>query len=167
MTPDFWYGVAGVMTLVIIAAMPLLKIFKTWSENRVGAVVNEAQATFYTNLAEQLQVNSKALNQAYNERNTIIKEYAGMEVRVAHLEEALNRYESMAKSLDQKLEEREEQLRQTLKKNEALSDALTAKNNLIQTQTAEIAALTERIHQLELRLAQDESRWKVKGQQEQ
>lgn len=156
---DFLLAVAAVITALVAASLPLLKILRGWSDNKVANAVNGAEGMFYTHLAEQLRTNTEALTQAYSERNVLVEKYARMEVRLTQLEAVeRNAAEGLA-TLTRKLDERETEIRRLIALNERHVEELNQKNNLIITQNAEIAGLTERIHQLELRLGRDESRW--------
>lgn len=144
---------------LLVAAIPVIQVYKNWTSSRADAKVSEAEGNLYQHLAEQLKLNAEALNQAYTERNDMIHRYAGIEVRMKLLEEREAQSQNLVTTLSRKLDERENEIRSLVAKNEALVNEVTQKNNTIHDQNQKIAELTERMHQLELRVAVDEARW--------
>lgn len=154
--------VAAVILAVLAAGYPILSLMSKWSGNKAAAAASTAEVTLYEHLSDQLTQNTVALNSAYAERNDLIDRYSKVEVRL----HALEGIEQVANSLKSKLAmndtvmaNKDLMIAEQVKRMQVLVDDVLSKNNTIITQHGEIAALRERVHQLELRLVRDEAEW--------
>lgn len=135
-----WFGA---MAAVAMAAFyPFLKMWRSYGETRAASAQDGAAGVLYQQLSNQLTEQKRALDEVYMRYNDLVKENAVLTVRVSKLEECETMIERMKVKLDEKdriIAERDSEVRGLMK---------------------EIIDLKDRIHQLEMRVAQDEQHWR-------
>lgn len=144
--PGMSLGEVGGLTGAVVAAA---MVFATvWSKFKAGNAENSAGSTLYTNLADQLDKLTKRLDVVEVEKEEWQKRAIDLESKVKHLEKLETENAKLISRLDLKDEMIDEIQRQLGSKENQLSVMLqeaSLKNVTIQN-------LTERVHDLELRL---------------
>lgn len=144
--PGMSLGEVGGLTGAVVAAA---MVFATiWSKFKAGNAENNATAGLYSNLSDQIQKLTTRLDQVETDRDEWQKRAIDLETKVARLQELeeenkrliarLNMKDEMIDAIQRQLSEKETQLSILLQ--EASLKQVTVQN------------LTERIHELELRL---------------
>lgn len=133
--------VLGVIVLLIAIAKPIMGMVRQYQSNRAESAKDGADEALYKQLKEQIEINSRDIRNLIDERNRWHEEAINLRSRVTQLEEAKLTIERMK----QKLDEKDELLRERDAENRRLM--------------YEIIQLKDRLHLLELRLADDEAKF--------
>ena len=128
-----WLGVLVVGMMV--AAMPVMAYIRKWNVDRAANSKDAASAELYAQLQQQITENANALRVMAAEKNAYFEKCTQLQLKVERNEEYKATIESMKERLDDK--------------DRLLAERDTENRRLMQ----QVLELTERVHQLELRLA--------------
>ena len=128
----------GLVMILIAMAKPIMAVLRQYKTNKVDNARDSAEETFYLRLKEEIDLNSHDIRQLIDEKNKWHEEAIELRARVQQLEQCEIAMSKMTKKLDEK----EQLIRDRDDENRRLM--------------LEILQLKDRLHQLELRLAEDE-----------
>lgn len=138
--------------------MLLKKRHRDHNENKVESAMAGASSTLYTQLAAQIEEYRKTAHEAYKDRDELL-------VRVTRLEMMSEQFEVSKQSVDRlrvKLDLKDQEIRSLIataaEERAAFLAVLVAKDKEIDARDARITQLENAVHDLELRLARDETR---------
>lgn len=122
----------GSILFVLLLAVPLVVKILAWSRETA------ASGTLYAQLAEQVRDMKSELDKVYAEKHKQAEELIKVKARIEHLEKT----ESMVEALKRKLDEKDR--------------IISERDARISALTEEVLRMKDRVHHLEIRLAQDE-----------
>ena len=125
-------SLTGGVVVILLIAIPLIIKMLAWARE------TNANGALYAQLSEQVGKLKEELDKVYAAKHQQTEELFKLRARVEHLERA----ESMVDVLEKKLDEKD----QIIAERDARISALTR----------EVLQMKDRVHHLELRLAQDE-----------
>lgn len=133
--------VLGILLMILAIAKPFMGLVRQYQSNRADSAKDGADEALYKQLKEQIEINSKDIRALIEERNHWHGEYITLKARVTHLEQC----EAAMGRMKNKLDQKDDELRSREAENRQLM--------------LEIISLKDRIHALELRLADDEAKF--------
>lgn len=134
---------AFVLAIVVIAvaiAKPIMSIVRDWKTNGVEAQKAESEVSLYEQLRQQLIALANEVEKLRVERNVWYEKALNLENEVKRLQS----FEESFKSMRNRLEDKDK--------------AIQERDVEIRTLTRNILEMKDRLHQLELRLQQDEKK---------
>jgi len=128
-------GFYGIIIILVLIVLPFIVKFWNWTKE------TSAQGTLYAQLSEMVQNQRRELDNLYSQRKADQEEIFRLRLKVEHLEEENSTVEILKKKLDEK-------------------DAIIAERDArITSLLQEIMHMKERVHNLEIRLKEDEIRF--------
>ena len=146
-----WFGL--VVAALLVGAKPIMLYLRKYHVDRVANSRDSAQAEVYETLRQQIRDHGEQIHRLSEERGALQAESMALRARVAELEANEHLVRRLKAQLDEsdKLNQR---LKEKLDQKDKLSEQLANENRQL---VAEILSLKDRVHELELRLARDES----------
>ena len=125
-------NLVGGVVVVILIAIPLIIKMLSWARE------TNANGTLYAQLSEQVSQLKEELDKVYAAKHQQTEELFKLRARIEHLEQTESLVDALKKKLDEK-------------------DLIIAERDArISVLTNEVLQMKDRVHHLELRLAQDE-----------
>lgn len=128
-------GIFTIVSILLVVVIPFIVKFWNWSKE------TSAQGILYSQLSEMVQKQRQELDTMYVQRTVLQEQVFELRNKVEHLESCEGSIDILKKKLDQKdiiIAERDSRIAHLLE---------------------ELLKMKDRVHNLELRLKQDESQW--------
>lgn len=135
----FW--VMGLILLVIAIARPVMGVIRQYKTDKAENARDSADEAVYLRLKQEVERNSSDIRKLIDEKNKWHEEAIELRARVQQLEQC----EEAVSRMNEKLDEKDRQIRDRDDENRRLM--------------LEILQLKDRLHQLELRLAEDDKKF--------
>lgn len=146
---------AALIALLLLVAVPLMRLInmrtKDRNENALESAISNSGSTLYKQLVEQMNDYRRIADEAFKERNSLMKEVAELRHKVSELESI----KEVNDRLRDRIEQKDMQIRALLEQNSVerarFLDAITAKDQFI-------VELHRQVNDVRDRLTVDESR---------
>lgn len=153
--------VLAIVILAIAAGKPIKDYLRgekrADKEDKVGDAKTDAESVLYNHLAQQVTQYREIADQAFRERNDLIKRVSALEAKAEDLVDARNVIERLKVKLEEKDGKIELLLAQGTEERRRFLDIITAKDNELSRASQRIVALEDRQRELEMRLTKDEA----------
>lgn len=160
--------VVFLVILIGMGSVPFMMILnkknKDGNENKIESAITDAGSSLYTQLASQLEEYRKTAAAAHAGRDELLIRITRLEITAEQYEDSKATLEKLKVKLDTKDSEIKALIAQAAEERAMFLSVLVNKDKDIVARDERITLLEKAVHDMELRLALDESRQLITGQ---
>lgn len=146
------------LILLVVGSVPLMRLMsmrtKDQNENKLESAISNSGSTLYKQLVEQMNEYRRIADEAFKERNNLVREVAELRTKITELENI----KELNDRLRDRIEQKDAQIRALLEQNSIertrFLDTITAKDHFIVELHNQMSLLRERVLNDEKRIDQ-------------